>query len=153
MTSRTVVILIAGALALSGCARVSESRLNPFNWFGGSREEARVETVQEYSDPRPLVSQVTSLVVERTPTGAIIRATGLPPQQGWYDAGLVAETDGPVNGVLSYRFHAFPPRERTRVSTPQSRELSVAVAVSGTMLAETRVIRVVGARNVRSTGR
>lgn len=153
MNSRALVIVVAGALALSGCARVGESRLNPFNWFGGGSEEERVVTVQEVSDPRPLVAEVTTLVVERTPSGAIIRATGLPPQQGWYSGALVPETDGPVNGVLAYRFRAFPPREATRVSTRQSRELSVAVSVSTVMLADTRLIQVIGARNVRSVRR
>lgn len=152
MTSRTVVILLVGALTVSGCARISESRLNPFNWFGGS-EEQRVETVEVVRDPRPLVDQVTSLAIERTPTGAIIRAVGLPPTQGWYDAALVSDTDGPVDGVLSYRFRAFPPVERTRVSTRQSRELSVARSISTTELAATSAIRVIGARNVLTTRR
>ncbi len=83
MTSRTLIILVASVLVLSGCARVSESRFNPFNWFGSSADEETVATIGESADPRPLVAEVTSLVVERTPTGAIVRATGLPPDQGW----------------------------------------------------------------------
>ena len=60
---------------------------------------------------------------------------------------------GPVDGVLSYRFRAVPPREATRVSTVRSRELSVGRAISRSVLAETRVIRVIGARNVRTVSR
>lgn len=147
MTTHRVAVLVACALVLTGCARVSESRFNPFNWFGGSRSEERVATVQERSDPRPLVARITALRVERTPSGAIIRATGVPPTQGWYAGELVPEADGPVGGVLAYRFRAAPPLESARVSTQQSRELVVAVSVSSITLADTRVIRVIGAGN------
>ena len=153
MPLRTLTIFLTLAVVLSGCARVSESRLNPFNWFGGSSEEESVAAAEEPSDPRPLVADVTSLVVEQIPTGAIIRATGVPPQQGWHGGELVPDTDGPVDGVLSYRFRAVPPFEPTRVSTVRSRELSVAVSISQIMLADTRVIRVIGARNVRTVRR
>lgn len=153
MPLRTLTIFLTCAVVLSGCARVSESRFNPFNWFGGSNAEDRVAVTDEFQDPRPLVAEVTSLAVEPTPTGAIIRATGLPPQQGWYAGSLVPDTDGPVDGVLSYRFRAVPPLGQTRVSTVRSRELSVGVAISRTVLAETRVIRVIGARNVRTVRR
>lgn len=153
MASRRYFILGTGSLMLGGCARVSESRFNPFNWFGRDSEEDTVAPIEERGDPRPLVAEVTSLDIERTPTGAIIRATGLPPDQGWYAGALVPETDGPVDGVLAYRFRAVPPGERTRVSTRQSRELSVAVAVSNITLSETRVVRVIGARNSRTARR
>ncbi len=138
---------------LTACSTVRESRINPFNWFGRSEKEDTVAPIEERGDPRPLVAEVTSLDIERTPTGAIIRATGLPPDQGWYAGALVPETDGPVDGVLAYRFRAVPPAERTRVSTRQSRELSVAVAVSNITLSETRVVRVIGARNSRTARR
>ncbi len=154
MSLRSLSIFLALALLLSGCARVSESRFNPFNWFGGSSsEESRVAVPEESRDPRPLVADVTSLAVERTPTGAIIRATGLPPQQGWHGAELVLDGDGPVDGVLTYRFRAIPPFAQTRVSTVRSRELSVATSISQITLAETRVIRVIAARNVRTVRR
>ena len=153
MSSRTITVFLVCAVVLSGCARVSESRFNPFNWFGGGNEEERVAVAEDTADPRPLVAEVTSLAVERTPTGAIIRATGLPPRQGWHTGELVPDTDGPVGGVLSYRFRAVPPFEPTRVSTERSRELSVAVAISQITLSETRVIQVIGARNVRTTRR
>ena len=153
MALRTLTILLTCAVVLSGCARVGESRFNPLNWFGGGDEEERVETVEKSEDPRPLVAEVTSLVIERTPTGAIIRATGLPPEQGWYAGSLVPETDGPVDGVLSYRFRAVPPFDDTRTSTARSRELVVGASISQPVLAQTRIIRVIGARNVRTVRR
>lgn len=149
-TRRTMIAGLGGALFLAGCGRVRESRFNPFNWFGGSREEpAPAVPVGERRDPRPLVDQVTSLEIEPTNTGAIVRATGLPPMQGWHSAALVRETDEPVNGEMVYSFRAAPPDAPTRLSTPQSRELSVATRLSASSLAQISVVRVIGARNAR----
>ena len=77
MTSRALLTLLA-VVMVAGCATVSESRLNPFNWFGRS-ESSAVVTQSPNADPRNLVSQVVSLRVEQVPGGAIIHATGLPP--------------------------------------------------------------------------
>lgn len=145
--TRSLILALAVATGLAGCARVADSRLNPFNWFGGSETEEAAAPAEVDTDPRPRVAQVTSLRIEPTPTGAIVRATGLPPTQGWYAAALVPETDGPVNGEMVYIFRAVPPLERASVSTVQSRELTVARALTALELAETRVVRVVGANN------
>ena len=148
MKNRVIVLGMAVLLGLSGCARVAESRLNPFNWFGGAETETATAAPAEIdTDPRPRVAQVTSLTIEPTPTGAIVRATGLPPTQGWFAAALVPETDEPVNGEMVYVFRALPPEEAQRVSTVQSRELSVARSLSQQDLAATRLVRVVGAQN------
>ena len=40
--AKPVLALALAALVLTGCGSVRESRLNPFNWFGGSREVATV---------------------------------------------------------------------------------------------------------------
>lgn len=156
MTRRTLILTLAMAVALSGCG-FGQSRLNPFNWFRAGPEAETLDPVvlEERTETRPLVAEVTQLSVERTPSGAIIRATGLPPEQGWYDAELVNEDrDGlPLDGVLTYSFRARPPLAPTRVSTVQSRELHVAVAVSETVLAQTRSIRVTGSLNSRAARR
>lgn len=156
MNRRAIILTLGTGLVLSGCG-FGQSRLNPFNWFRSDPAEETMEPVylRERRDSRPLVAQVTELSVERTPGGAIIRATGLPPRQGWYDADLVNEDrDGrPINGELIYSFRARPPIGPTRVSTAQSRELTVAVFVSNTVLASTRSIRVTGALNSRAARR
>ncbi|MEQ8923308.1 MAG: hypothetical protein RLO38_22420 [Roseovarius confluentis] len=156
MTRRAMILTMAMAVALSGCG-FGQSRLNPFNWFrsGPQTETLAPVTLEQRQDNRPLVALVTELTVERTPGGAIIRAAGLPPQQGWYDAELVNEDrDGrPIDGVLTYSFRARPPLEPTRVSTVQSRELTVAVFVSEITLAGTREIRVTGSQNSRAARR
>ncbi|MEP3679291.1 MAG: hypothetical protein ABJN21_10395 [Paracoccaceae bacterium] len=138
-------------LVVASCG-LSETRLNPFNWFGGGETtSAQPVEVVETIDPRPLVAEITQLVIERTPGGAIVRVTGLPATQGWYGAALVSATpDGaPFDGVLSYAMRAEAPDAPTRVSTRQSRELTVAVFVSDTVLSGVSVIQVTGARNSR----
>lgn len=148
MGARGLLVGLTLALALSACGRVAESRFNPFNWFGEAEAEEATPVVLEDEDTRPRIAQVTSLRIEETPTGAIVRATGLPPTQGWYGASLVRESDDPINGELVFVFRAEPPPGTQRISTVQSRELSVARAISAQDLANTRIIRVIGASNM-----
>lgn len=153
MTTRLTILALAVVIGLGGCARVSESRLNPFNWFGNSEEEPVVVADVEDEDPRPRVAQITSLRIEETPTGAIVRATGLPPTQGYFDAQLVPASDAPVNGTFVFVFRAEPPSGPRRVSTVQSRELVAARAISTQELAALRVVRVEGATNALTARR
>lgn len=147
--------MCAAALVLSGCG-ISESGLNPFNWFG---QEEEVETITDPNiaaviDDRPLVQSIESLVLERLPGGVIVRATGLPPTQGWYDAQLVREGGASAGtGVVVYSFRARPPEGPTRVSTQQSRELLAGAYLSDTELEGLSSIRVLSATNARAVGR
>lgn len=88
-----LLAVLALTLTLSACAAVRESRFNPLNWFGQSEARAaRSVPADAYApvpDPRPLVDQVIAMAVEPIPGGAILRATGLPPTQGFWDAELV----------------------------------------------------------------
>ncbi|MFN3953505.1 MAG: hypothetical protein ACK4LQ_03570 [Pararhodobacter sp.] len=149
---RPLLALLAVSI-LASCGSIRDSRMNPFNWFGASREESRLGPTAREIDNRLLVAQVTALVVERTSTGAILRAEGLTPTQGWWDAELLPATQRPVDGVMTYRFVVAAPRETTRVSTPQSRSVSVAVALSVAQLEEISRIVVEGAQNSRSVRR
>jgi len=147
-------VMVVASFVLSGCG---DSGLNPFGWFGGQDEN--VETLAEVElvtieDPRPLIPRVTSLRIDRTPGGAIIRATGLPDQQGWHHAALVIRDDGvPQNGILTFDFRAVPPPTTTRSSTVQSREVTVARTISSIALQNVRTIRVVSASNVMTARR
>ena len=67
-------------LLLQGCAAIGESRFNPFNWFG--QDEETLDPIAVENERRPLVAQITSLEVERTPGGAIIRVHRLAHQPG-----------------------------------------------------------------------
>ncbi len=146
MTARALIPALAVAMILAGCSRVAESRFNPFNWFGRAQSE-QISAPVSTEDPRPRIAQVTALVIEPTPTGAIVRATGLAPTQGWYGAVLIPETDAPVGGEMVYVFRAVPPRDPQPVSTVQSRELTVGRTLSQQDLAALRTVRVIGARN------
>lgn len=159
MKTATTALLI-GALALSACGRIADSRLNPLNWFGRSEvaPAATLEPADGYAalpeDGRLSVTEVTGLEVTRTPGGALVVARGLPPTQGWWDAGLVALNDGvPVEGVLTFAFRVAEPPAPRRVSTPQSRELTAGVFLSDQSLTGVRRIVVQGTANSRAVNR
>ncbi len=152
MTARTL-IAITLILGLAAC----ESRFNPFNWFSGGEETVALYPEGGFpvdNDPRVVVSEVSELVVLRASGGAIIRATGIPPRQGYWDGELVAENDEtPVNGVLTYVFRVAEPFVETRASTPYSRQVIVAHFISDTKLAGVSQIRVLGELNSRTARR
>lgn len=142
---------LAATLILGGCG-FGASRLNPFNWFGGSSETETVVVDQSGpQDDRLLVAQVIDLVVVPNPNGAIVRATGLPPTQGFWEAELVAR---PLeDGVLVYDFRVFPPITPAAVSTPQSRQITAGAYISNARLRDIRQITVQGESNARTTRR
>ena len=137
---------LGGLALLAGCGRVA--RLNPFAWFGRGEPvgTAPALVVHEAEDPRVVVDQVVALHVDRTPGGAVVRATGLPSRQGWHSAGLVQVASGEP-GVLLYQLRALSPVAPTPSSLPRSRELVVATYLSEQELAGIRQIQVSGSRN------
>lgn len=146
---RSLLAALMMVVLLGAC----QSRLNPFNWFGRSAPVENVAISQvEVADPRLLVDEVLSLDIESFPGGAIIRAEGRNPTQGYWDAELVArpiETEG----VLIYDFRLLPPVEQTDVNTQRSRQVAVAVSLSTVKLDGIREIIVQGARNARAVRR
>jgi hypothetical protein len=141
------------ALALvTGLAACGNSRLNPFNWFGGDREtRVEVSDAAAPDDLRGLVSEVIDLAVEPVPQGAIVRATGLPPTQGFWEADLV-EVERTETAIV-YEFRVFPPLQPNRVSTQRSREVITGTQLSNFDLRGIRTITVIGAQNRRSVSR
>lgn len=153
--SRHAIAALTVLSLLAACGSVGASRFNPANWFSGS-EETLVPPggFPEMTDRRPMVAEVTELAVERFPGGAIIRATGLPPTQGWWDAELVPENEGEaVNGTLSFRFVVAPPIARKPQGTPISREVTAAYYASDFRLDGVRSIIVTGQSGARSARR
>ncbi len=147
---------LVALMLVGGCTGVRQSALNPFNWFGRSAEAptATAVSVPARQDGRQLVAQVTELAVEPVTGGAIVRAVGLPPSQGWWDAELLPENDfTPVEGELSFRFAIAPPTQPRPQGTPMSREVSAGIFVSDFKLANTRRITVTGNGNARTTAR
>jgi hypothetical protein len=150
--NKTLVTALCATLALGACSSIGKSRLNPFNWFGGSEETVAVSApTAELADQRALVAQVTGLTLDRMPGGVIVRATGLPPTQGFWEAELVAR---PIeDGAITYDFRVFPPVTPKASSTPQSREIVVATYLSNIKLETIRQITVQGASNARTSRR
>lgn len=149
--SRRLVVLGLG-LTLAGCGGLRESRLNPFNWFRRSEPRETIVLPGEQTDPRGLVETVLSMNVEPIPGGAVVRARGLTPTQGWWNAELVGR-DVDENGVLVYEFRLLPPVGQSDVNTQRSREIDVAIYISDIKLANVREIVVQGATNARSARR
>ena len=140
-------------LALCGLLAGCDSAYNPVNWFGGG-DPAEVALTEDGLpvDPRPLVDQVTGVVVERTPGGVILRATGLPPTLGYWNAALVpADPDlrPDENGVLVLDFRALPPALPQPVGAPATREIVVGYFLTTQTLRGLRTVRVQGERNAR----
>jgi hypothetical protein len=148
MTFVRPVLAVTLCALLVGCGGFRDSRFNPFNWFGRSEPRETVVVPEEAGDPRALVQAVLTMAVEPIPGGAIVRARGETPTQGWWEAELVPV---PVdeNGVLVYEFRLSPPTDRTNVSTPQSRQVDVAIYISDVKLESVREIVVQGANNAR----
>jgi hypothetical protein len=141
-----LILALALAISVAGCGRVAESRFNPINWFGQSRTSET--SAAQTQTAVPLVNQIITLRAEKVPGGAIVRATGLPQRQGYFDGQLVAENGGkPVEGVLSYRFTISAPYVQTASGPPRSREVVVGLFVSDQSLEGVRQIRVSAATN------
>lgn len=146
-----LIAALCATLALGGCSSIGKSRLNPFNWFGGSEETMVTPAGEKPADGRLLVAQVVDMKLEKMPGGVIVRATGLPPTQGYWEAELVAR---PVeDGTIIYDFRVFPPIAQNPVSTQQSREITVGAYLSNVKLDTIRQITVQGASNARTSRR
>lgn len=162
--------LMVSTLVLSGCGTVRDSRLNPFNWFGGARVEpvastaanplipARVGIMSSSRRPveaiGPLAAQVSDLTVERIPGGALIRATALSDTVGAFSVKLVPLNDGaPVDGVLSYELRAFTAPAGRNPMPVSARGHVAATSLTDRQLEGVRTIRVQAERNAATTTR
>jgi len=170
---KTLPLLLAATLVVGACASVRESRVNPFNWFGGSQSQP----VEAGKNTNPLIprsgglfsnarakndsyagrpfEQVTDLTIERIPGGAIIRATGLAARQGIYQVQLTPQNDADeaTDGVLSYRLEGVRPTRPTPVGTQPTREVIAARKVTDKQLRGVRLIRVEGQLNAQVSRR
>lgn len=162
MTKTALPLALTAALTLSACATISESRLNPFNWFGSS-VSAPVTASGELLplipagtrfgevENRGLIDQVASMQVERVPSGAIVRATGVANTLGQFNAELV--NAGVVDGILTLSFRVAVPAGAQSGGIQRSREITVAKSFSLNDLAGVRSIRVQAAQNIRTSSR
>jgi hypothetical protein len=138
---------------LAGCGDASVDSLNPFNWWGGEETAVEITPDGEIVDPRPLIADVTALVAEPVPGGVIIRATGLPPTQGFWNAALLPDSPELIpdeDGVLGFDFRAAPPVASQGAGSPRAREIVTGYFLSNQDLAGVRSVTVRGERNARS---
>lgn len=157
---RPIALLLATTVAVSGCSRLTDSRINPMNWFGGG--SAAQSTVYAPGtapslipsgatgvvDTRGLIDTITAAEIARTPSGGILRATGVAAAQGSFNAQLVrVSAEG---RTATYEFRVESP-SGLAVQGPQStREVTVATTLSSRDLATYRTVVVKGARNSRN---
>lgn len=152
---RRTIGVMAMLAVLSGCSGFSESRVNPFNWFGdGSDGPETLVPVEQvlFTDSRPLIPEVARLEVDPSPGGIILRAVGLPPTEGFWDGELIVENANPepVDGVLSFQFRIQRPPFTNAPGTPRSREVLVARFITWQELDGVTTLRVVAERNERT---
>lgn len=145
---------LAALVALTGCGSVS---LNPLRWFSSGEDRVVLHPqggFREDVDYRDLVEQVTFVTAEPNLGGILLRATGLPPRQGYWNGELVSRTNFvPVDGVLELQFRISEPVGSTDVNTPRSREVDVGLYLTRHKLAGVREIKIVGQLNSRSIRR
>lgn len=167
---KPVMLLIVAAMVLTGCATISESRFNPINWFGQSRSEP---VTTEAGETNPLiprrrasiffgerdaayrgrpVGEVSELLVERRPGGAIIRVEGIADRVGPFDVRLTrdeAESDAQTLTLTLRALQQAGPRN----TGPLARRVMAAVWITDQDLRGIRTIRVKGERNIRTVRR
>ncbi|WP_114286216.1 hypothetical protein [Candidatus Halocynthiibacter alkanivorans] len=171
MTQKLIVAVLSFGV-LAGCAGGSGgslASLNPFNWFGASETVAVADAAAvpgqvvlqslapkkgyvDFTDTRPMISTVTALSSERSPDGAIIRASGVVPALGYFDAQLV-KIPAEKPGQLLYQFRARPPAGSAVIGAARQRGITVAVFLTLQQLEGINEIKVLAAENARVTRR
>jgi len=151
---RLIAAFMVLTLTLAACGSMRDSRVNPRNWFNRSASEPTLGPVRDTQDRRPLVPEVTALTIERTSTGAIVRAEAVMPTAGYWDAELVPENNArPRDGVISYRFVAARPRTPVPVAPAGPRTITAAATLSVFDLEQINEVAVIGERNTRRARR
>lgn len=165
--NRTVILALAASVALAGCSTVRESRFNPFNWFGASRsapvDDSDVNALipqrssifarrAEAAYAGQPITEITELLVEPRPGGAILRATGLADRAGPFDARLTPEEDQTDGQTLTYALRVLQAPGPRSVGA-RARMVTVAIPLTTQQLSGVRTIRVLGATNQRVTSR
>ncbi|MAY86810.1 hypothetical protein [Arenibacterium halophilum] len=168
---RSILVFLVATLALSSCGW-RDSRINPRNWFGNSRE-VRTATVVEPTNPliprrssilerapqadlSEPIATVTEMRIEPTNSGAILYASGVARRQGAYQARLVpanSELIPDEDGVLSFSFRVVYPQGATPTGSEHSRTVHEAFSLSHQALRGIRTIRVEAAQNARESRR
>lgn len=169
----TLSVLIVASLALSGCATMRESRVNPMNWFGGSAPTPMADpaatgannplipaeraSVFRRNEGEPVyggrpVQVIDELLVERRPGGAIIRVTGIAERVGPFEVRIVEDIAQTGNGTLAYTLKALQ-SPGPRGTGEHARKVTAAIWLTDQELSGVSAIRVAGASNALVTRR
>jgi len=165
-----MAVLVISSVALTGCGRLRDSKVNPANWFGTRSPRPVATAPGEPTEINPLIPQQTtvfrrdksekyigtpvanviSMSIEKLPTGAILHVIGISQLQGAYNVRLTSDSKGdPVNGVLTFKLKAIQPLDQAQ-GPQQARTLHVARFVSNGDLERASVIQIIGGQNVIS---
>ncbi|MEL6915999.1 MAG: hypothetical protein AAFP13_16005 [Pseudomonadota bacterium] len=147
--ARLICLMLVGAIGLSGCARIAESRFNPLNIFRSPEAQvidpARIrplvppDRVVQQVDARPLVAAISDVEVSPTLGGVIVRARGTATSAGAYSAELTTAA-ADIEGI-TLDFRAFQGRG------PGGGQVSVARFLSDADVGRARTITVRSASN------
>lgn len=166
---RPISVLVLSALILGGCATVRESRFNPFNWFGRSTSQPVVATDEGVNPLIPRrrsifqareaapyagrpIGEISELLVERRPGGAVVRVTGVADRLGPWDVRIVAVDAETDEDTLTFDMRNLS-QPGPSGGSDAARSVTAAIALTDQQLAGIREIRVKGARNIRTVRR
>ncbi|MCR8549649.1 hypothetical protein M4578_17600 [Salipiger sp. P9] len=167
---KSLSVLIVAGVVLTSCGSVRESRLNPFNWFGGSesvavdpaatgannplipKRRASVFRAKEAGYAGHPVETVSELLIERRPGGAIIRVTGVADRAGPFEVRLIKDEDVSDDNTLAYTLKALQ-SAGPRNTGERARMVTAALWLTEQELAGIREIRVAGRTNARASRR
>jgi len=158
------VSLMAAALFLASCGAVQDSRINPVNWFGKSREVAKAPSDEEVNPLLPKgnnmlslrkkehpyagvdVARITDVTLDPVANGGVLRVQGLARIDA-YNLRLVPR-DSTRSDTLAFALQAeFGPDRAT--SSRATRTVIAARHVTADALEGIRRIRVEGVENAR----
>lgn len=159
-----LIAATAALVALPGCARLANSPINPLTWFGRSTEVVggsaaptalrplvRQDQFVTLVDGRVPIETIDALEIERTASGAVIRATGTAAGQGYHNAELVPIATG--GGTVVYEFRVEAPADPFAPGAPATRRITAASTLEPSQLAGIGTVRVQGRTNARETRR
>ena len=150
---RATIPALAAFLGISACSLSGSS--SPFGWFGGDEPQAASDTAALIEDGALIrVAGIEEAEVAPTRQGVIIRATGIAPTTGYYNARLVpASAEPPEGSVLNLVFVADPPEVPQPAGPPTSRRLIAALFLHKSDLPQVRRIRIQSTGNAVTVSR
>lgn len=162
-----IVTTLMMLVLVAGCARVAESRVNPFNWFGGGRDARPVQTDTGSVNPLipreresifrnntpetyqgTLLQEVGELRIEPVQGGIVVRVEGVAPQLGAHDIRLIAVEGAEESATrLVFELRGLQDEEARLVGT---QAITAAIALTDQAIAGVTTIEVVSASNRQS---